>query len=202
MPEPGSLAGWLARFAAELPDVAHRAFAWDGPPGDAGELVAAGFTVGVHQVMVADAHSWPPARSQLHIRALTADEVVATHALAFAMAERHGDDDRARLRRRASWHASLVARRAARFFGSYDGDRLVASLGVVELGDVARFQDVQTAPGYRRRGIATALIATAASAARAARLVIVAEPGGAAARLYERVGFRTAELAGWAWRTS
>jgi predicted GNAT family acetyltransferase len=199
-PVPGGLEGWLARFAAELPDVAHRAFAWDGPPGDTDELVAAGFIVTVLQVMVADAHGWTPARSDLQVRTLTADEVVASHTLAFAMSERHGDDDRARLRRRASWHAGLVARNAARFYGAFDHDELVASLGLVELGDVARFQDVQTAAAYRRRGLATALIAAAASAASAPRLVIVAEPGGAAARLYERVGFRTAELAAWAWR--
>jgi predicted GNAT family acetyltransferase len=150
--------------------------------------------------MVADAHGWPPARSELQLRALTADEVVATHAIAFAVAERHGDDDRARLRRRAGWHASLVERGAARFYGGFDGDELVASLGLVELGDLARFQDVQTAAGYRRRGIATALLATAARAAAAPRLVIVAEPEGAAARLYERVGFRAVERAAWAWR--
>nr|HEX4316908.1 GNAT family N-acetyltransferase [Kofleriaceae bacterium] len=207
VPARGELAGWLARFADELSDAPHRAFAWDGGPGAANtpgelaELVAAGFTIARQQVMAADSVVAVPAPPELAIRALTPDEVVATHALAFAMADHHRDDDRVLLRRRAAWHASLVARGDARFWGAFaDTGELVASLGLVELGELARFQDVQTAPAFRRRGGATALLAAAAAASQASRLVIVAEPDSAPARLYERAGFRTIELAAWAWR--
>jgi len=196
----GELPAWLARFGEELADIRHRSFRWDGPPGDPGQLVAAGFTVDVHQVMIADDLIAPA--TSLPIRALTPDEVAATHVLAFAMAEHHHDDYRTFLRRRATWHAQLVARGDARFWGAFDGDACIASVGLVELGDLARFQDVRTAPVYRRRGIAGALLAAAAQGTRASRLVIVAQPDSAAARLYERVGFRDVERTASAWRAT
>ncbi len=191
-PPAGELAAWLARFVAELPDVPYRSLRWDGPPGDTAELVAAGFTVDILQVMVADAVviAAPPA---LPVRELTADEVAASHVFAAELGEHHHDGYRQFLRRRAAWHAALVARGEARFWGAHDGGELVASLGLVELGERARFQDVRAAEPYRRRGFARALIAAAATATRALQLVIVAAPDSAAARLYERLGFRPVE---------
>jgi ribosomal protein S18 acetylase RimI-like enzyme len=197
-PRPGEIATWTARFAAELPDIPYRAFRWDGPPGDPGELLTAGFTVDVHEVMVADDLIAPPA--SLPIRALSPEAVVASHSLAFAMGEHHHDSYRTFLRRRAAWHASLVARGDARFWGAFDGDTLVATAGLVELGELARFQDVRTAQAYRRRGLAGALLAAAATGTRASRLVIVVQPDSAAAHLYERVGFRSVERTATAWR--
>ena len=197
---PADVAAWNARFVEEVPDAHHRAYRWDGPPGDAAPLLADGFTVDVHVVMVADDLIAPA--TALPIRALTPDEVVATHALAFAMAEHHNDSYRSFLRRHATWHASLVARGEARFWGAFDGDALVGSAGLVELGDLARFQDVRTAPAYRRRGIAGALLAAAAGGTRASRLVIVAQPDGPAARLYEHVGFREVERTASAFRAA
>jgi ribosomal protein S18 acetylase RimI-like enzyme len=97
----------------------------------------------------------------------------------------------------------------AKFFGAFDpagrcesgplhsGDAtLVASLGIVRVVDVGRYQDVQTSPAYRKRGLARALLATAAQAAIAGgaeRVVIVVEPDSPAARLYARAGFREIE---------
>lgn len=197
-PEPADVPVWLARFAEELPDARHRAFMWDGPTGDTGALVEAGFVVEVTQALVADDNDVLPAPAPaLPLRELTADETAETWRLPFEMSPDHHDDYRLFLRRRATWHAQLVGRGDARFWGAHDGGALVASLGLVELaggGDLARFQDVQTAPGYRRRGLARALISAAAAGARAKRLVIVAEPGGAGERLYERAGFRAIGL--------
>jgi GNAT superfamily N-acetyltransferase len=113
------------------------------------------------------------------------------------MGDRHDDTYRRFLQRRAAWHRDLVLRGIGHFYGAFDGSTLVASLGLVRVIDVARYQDVQTLPAYRKRGLARALLATAARAAFAdgiERAVIVAEPGSAAARLYARTGFRTIEL--------
>jgi ribosomal protein S18 acetylase RimI-like enzyme len=70
----------------------------------------------------------------------------------------------------------------------------VANLGIVRLGDLARYQDVVTLATYRRRGIAGALVRAAGQWAledpHVRQLVIVAEEGGPAIGLYQRAGFR------------
>ena len=89
--------------------------------------------------------------------------------------------------------AGLVESGRARWFGAFDDDRLVANLGIVRLGDLARYQDVVTLESHRRRGIAGALVRAAGEWALRTppwgRLVIVAEDGGPAIGLYQRAGF-------------
>lgn len=209
-PQVGELPHWRRRFAAELggrPGVRHVAFAWDDPAGGVGaedELRAAGFHVEVQETLVATPPlAAPPAAATFAARELTADEVLATHELAWQLGDRHDESFRAFLRRRAAWQRGLVERGQARFWGVDDGGALVASAGLVRLGELGRFQDVQTAPAYRRRGLATAVLAAAAAAAvddGAARLVLVAEADGDAARLYRRLGFHVVERTAWAWR--
>ncbi|MGO4360873.1 GNAT family N-acetyltransferase [Terrabacter sp. RAF57] len=96
-------------------------------------------------------------------------------------------------RRRAAAQRGLVESGRARWFGAFDGDRLVANLGIVRLGDLARYQDVVTLESHRRRGIAGALVRAAGEWAledpAVGRLVIVAEEGGPAIGLYQRAGF-------------
>jgi ribosomal protein S18 acetylase RimI-like enzyme len=57
-------------------------------------------------------------------------------------------------------------------------------------GDVAEIDQVYVTPGRRGRGLGGALVAAAVRAAGAAETFIVAEDGGAATRLYARLGFR------------
>ena len=172
-------------------------FRWDGITGDPGaadELRAAGFTIETSLVMIADDVTDTP--SVLDVRILEPDEVAETSDLAWAVGDRHDESYRAFLDRRAAWHRRLVAHGLAAFWGAYDADTLVASLGLVPLGSVARYQDVQTAVDYRRRGLASALLAASARAALEAgveRVVIIAEPASPAARVYESTGFRIVE---------
>jgi GNAT superfamily N-acetyltransferase len=203
-PQVGEVAFWLRRFESELSGknhaIKHVTLWWDGISGDAGavdELKAAGFAVHVNSVMVAD--SAPAAvetPAGIDIRLLDANQVLATADIAWAIADRHDDVYRRFYQRRANWHRGLAVRGAAKFWGAFDGDDLVGSLGLVSLGNVARYQDVQTLAAYRRRGIATALLVAAARDAFAhgmQRVVIVAEAGTGADRVYTRVGFREVE---------
>ena len=193
-PQVGEVAYWTRRYVAELGDHPAVTLWWDGITGDAGaadELRAAGFTIETSQVMVADTVVAEPA--PLPIRTLTPDEVLATADLAWTIGDRHDESYRQFLHRRAAWQQRLVARSAARFWGAHDGGALVASLGLVPIGALARYQDVQTLPASRGRGLAGALLAAAARDAAVERVVIIAEPASAAARVYERVGFRTIE---------
>ena len=200
-PQVGEVAYWKRRFAEELganPEIRHVTLYWDGTSAEVGardELVAAGFTVELHQAMTATIVTAPPI--PLEVRALVPNELRLTADLAFAIGDDHSDYYRQFLTRQAAWRKSLVERELATFWGAFDGEDLVGSLGIVPLGRLARYQDVQTAASHRKRGIASALLATAAASDHGGELVvIVAEPNSAAARVYERAGFRFAEHVG------
>lgn len=202
--QPGELAHWLRTFDAELgdkPGIKHVTLCWDGITGGAGavdELQDAGFSIDTYLTMVADELEAPA--PTLPIRALVPDEVLATSELAWEVGDRHDEAYRRFLQRRAAWHRDLVARGVARFYGAFASASrsaaLVASLGLVRVDTLGRYQDVQTSPAYRRRGLARALLATAARDALSdgvERLVIVSDPDSDAARLYARAGFRVIE---------
>lgn len=206
-PQVGEVTYWTRRFTDEVradPAIRHVAFRWDGTVGEIGardELVAAGFTIDVHWVMTAAAVTAPA--TDVVVRPLRPDELHATGELAYAIGDAHNESYRGFLQRRATWARQLVTRGIARFWGAFDDEQLVGSLGLVPLGRVARYQDVQTAAAHRKRGIAAALLAASAAEVRDAGVetfVIVAEPASAAARVYERVGFEVRERVGSAWR--
>ena len=199
-PQVGEVGYWTRRFTDELgknPAIRHVTLWWDGITGDAGaadELRAAGFTIETSVVMTAEEVTAPP--RGLEIRELDPDQVLETAELAWAIGDRHDERYREFLQRRATWHRDLVARRIATFWGVHDGGALVASLGLVRLDTVARYQDVQTALAYRRRGYAGALLAAAAAdgfSRGIERVVIIALPGSDAERVYTRIGFRAVE---------
>lgn len=200
LPRPlrqGELAHWIRCFEQELGTSRTVSLRWDDPRGDVGaadELLAAGFTLDANDVLAADDVVAPAHEST--IRALEPDEVLATAEVAWLLADRHDETFRQFLTRHVRWQRELVASGRASFYGAFDGTSLVASLGLFDLGTLARYQDVQTLPSHRRRGLAGALLAAAARDARARsveRFVIFADPGGAAARVYQRVGFRVVE---------
>nr|WP_279672439.1 GNAT family N-acetyltransferase [Flexivirga meconopsidis] len=86
---------------------------------------------------------------------------------------------------------ALVGAGHACFFGAFYGDALVSDLGIVILGDTARYQSVGTDAGHRRRGLAGHLLGRAArwAADRGAReWVVVTESTNDAGRLYRSVG--------------
>lgn len=88
-----------------------------------------------------------------------------------------------------------------RWFIVRDGDDPVSFAGLWVLDGVAYLDHVVTFPEARGRGYATALTATALRAARdagAEATYLLAEPDGAASRMYERLGFRElTRIASW-----
>jgi ribosomal protein S18 acetylase RimI-like enzyme len=85
----------------------------------------------------------------------------------------------------------------ATWFGAFEHGMLRAALGIVSDGSgLARFQMVETHPDARRRGLASALLHRAGSAALdagAETLVIVADPAYHAIDLYRSAGFADRE---------
>lgn len=96
-----------------------------------------------------------------------------------------------RLNRRA------VAAGHGSWWGAFDGDQMIATLGLFRVDDMARFQAVVTRPACRGRGIAATLLHHAAEAARAdwdtALLLLEADADGPALDLYRRLGLAPLE---------
>lgn len=94
--------------------------------------------------------------------------------------------------------ARMHAQGRAHWFGVFAGEQLVADCGLVVGTDagLARFQDVETHPDWRRRGACRALVHHVArfgfDSLGVARLVMCADPAEVAIGIYRSVGFRDA----------
>ncbi len=201
-PEPGSASAWLARFAAEFPTAPHVALAVDAAYPDATSVPADFPAAGLEPergIVLTAASVTPPPRPAEHagIRPLESDaDWQASFDLAVRCFGAEGSQEYL-VRRNAARRRLIRAGRGA-WFGAFGGGRLLAQLGVCDAGDGrARYQDVETDPAARRRGLAGTLVWHAGLYARrvlgAATLVIVADPAGEAIRVYRSCGFADAE---------
>lgn len=197
VPRPGEADGWVARFAAEFPAARHVALGVDTADSGTelpGDLAVAGLDVERAVVMTA-AQVMPPARpnTDAEIRPLGSDaDWRQSVDLAIRCAESGDESDylerRARARRRMT-RAGIGA-----WFGAFEGDRLLAQLGLFDVGDgYARYQHVETDQMARRRGLAGTLLWYAGRYGHEVlgtrTFVIVADPADAAIRVYRACGF-------------
>ena len=216
-PEPGDATRWEELFAREFgaePRVRHTTFAWDRTDGVAGaareELVPRRYELDEMVGLLADAaevRPHPRENRDVVVRELDpaprADAELWEAVVELQVAGRepgHGESEyrefaRARIEdRRVLFRAGRGAWYAA--IDPATGD-VAASCGVVVTGGRGRFQAVDTALAYRRRGIASRLVAEAARRAAAdygaERLVIVADANYHALGLYESLGFERRE---------
>jgi ribosomal protein S18 acetylase RimI-like enzyme len=203
--DPGNHERWLAVFAREFPDATHVAIGLDGalPPGEQppGELLAgyraAGLETEVSNVLVATGMDAPV--SGAACRPLHSDEDWAQVLdVSLNCADRDTEQHRQFLRRRIGQRRELSRSNQAVWFGAVVDGRVRATLGLVSDGNgLARYQDVETHPDFRRRGLARSLVATAGryglAKLGARKLVIVADPGYHAIDLYRALGFCDAQ---------
>jgi GNAT superfamily N-acetyltransferase len=218
-PRPGEPARWLADFAREFPDSGHVAIGFDtgvvdtgGVDADRGkrdelaettdEWETLGVSIERAAVMTAS-HTIPPPRpnSDADYRPFVSDrDWEAGTELAWAQV---ADADRETSTREFTKRRMAGLRRLhdeghGVWFGAFLDGELASSLGVFTDGTgLARYQNVDTHPDFRNRGLAGTLVHCAGDYARTRmgveRLVIVADPDYVAYRIYERVGFRTVE---------
>ncbi|MCB0413754.1 MAG: GNAT family N-acetyltransferase [Bdellovibrionales bacterium] len=84
------------------------------------------------------------------------------------------------------------------WFGAFLGNKLVGDLGIFYENEIARFQNVETHPDFRKRGICGTLVYGAGNIAfnefEVETLVMEADPEYHAARIYESVGFNQTEI--------
>ena len=207
-PEAGDAREWEARFDAEFADeprVRHHTFAWDrvdGDPGAARDFVARGYQIEESFGLVAEAgrvHPHPRENRDVVVRALDhapgRDEELwqAVVELQVAGRDEEHDEDSYRNFARARLEDRRELFRAGHggWWVAIDpsGGTVAASCGVVVNRGVGRFQAVDTALAYRRRGIASRLVVEvarrSAESYAAGRFDIVAEPAYHALALYE-----------------
>jgi len=196
LPGPGQGREWLARFAAEFPAARHIALGVD-TTDDAEtpeEFAAAGLQADRATVLTAG-RLRPPARpnTEAEIRPLE-DDADWRQSVDLAIRCFDGGEPGDFLERRAAARRRLTQTDAGIWFGAFTGGRLLAQLGLFDVGDgYARYQHVETDPAARRRGLAGTLVWTAARYGREVlgtrTFVIVADPADVAIRVYQACGF-------------
>lgn len=208
--DPQDADRWVGIFAAEFPQADHVAISLPQLP-DEDSYAAHGLGVETDDVLTST--SLPllrPLPEGYVARELTSDddwERVVRRAVAEndATGEHEPVGFERFSRDQAAARRALVASGQAAFFGAFAGEELVAELGIVLLGDVARYQSVGTQQEHRRKGLAGHLLGVAArwAAERGAReWVIVTESTNPAGRLYKSLGFTDAAQMVQAYRAS
>jgi len=204
-PQDGDAQSWARTFSEEFPRAAHLALgvdSIDGDTGDPGELAALGLEAEVNSVLTAGRLLSPgEPRVAADIRPLAGDDdwaqATRLHIACnddFAMTPEH----RQFLERRDAERRTLCEAGHGAWFGAFVDGRMCAGAGLFSDGSgPARFQDVETHPSHRRQGLASSLVHQAGQwglqRLGARTLVIVADPGYHAIRLYRSLGFVDAE---------
>lgn len=198
--KPGSGDGWLARFAAEFPVAQHIAVGLDETEVgtvDPGEL--AGMTMQQHAVMTAmSVHPPPRPNSAAVFRALEGDaDWQQSFELGVAAHAGEPGGDAGFLSTRLAAKRALTEAGHGAWYGAFLDGRLVSQLGlVIDRSGLARYQDVETHPDARRRGLAGTLVWHAGAmvlSGETSTLVMVADPKDVAIRVYRSVGFTVTE---------
>jgi ribosomal protein S18 acetylase RimI-like enzyme len=195
-----------------VPGVEHVTLAWDRVDGALGsareEFVSRGYELEEVVGLVAEPEALrmhPRANQEVSIRALDplpgGDQDLWDQAIELQVASRDEllveEVYREFIGRRLEdLRALFRAGRGAWYVATYPGDEVVAACGIVVTGERGRFQAVDTAVAYRRRGISSRLVVEAAGRAAGRgvrRFVIAAEPDYHALGLYESLGFQRVE---------
>lgn len=201
----GDAGHWAREFTESFPDAGHLTFGVDGTEGEAGdasELAELGVTVTTDLVLTAEEMAAPgPTPPGVDVRPLSGDADWAQAAELRRLSDDSGLSGPVHtefLARHQASYRKLCEDGYGAWFGAFVDGALRAGAGVFTDGSgIARFQNVQTHPGHRRRGLASAVVRHAGHWARTqlrvGTLVIVAETGHHAVDLYRKLGFAVAE---------
>ncbi|MFC0625520.1 GNAT family N-acetyltransferase [Kribbella deserti] len=196
---PGDIDARVAAFEAEFPEASHLTLGLDTTDGVVGavdEVRAAGFEIETNTVMSAT-EVLPPARpnAEVTIRQLRSDDDWFQHlAISRTVNTMDVEGYQEFSARRNDGYRRLIEGGHGAWFGAFDGDVLLSSLGLIsDGGEVARYQNVQTLESARNRGLATTLVHHASQYGfgelKAKTLVMVADPDYLAIRIYRTLGF-------------
>jgi GNAT superfamily N-acetyltransferase len=191
---------WVRTFGAAVPGADWLAIGLARMPADTDAWVRLGLELELDDVLATPTlPRQTPAPLGYDVRTVTGDDWEQVVARAISDNERDDEYEPASherfVRARARAQRDLAERGVATFVGAFVDGRLVAELGVVACGRVARYQTVGTASEHRRRGLASHLLGVAARWAAergCVQWVIVTEASNPAGRVYRRAGFELA----------
>jgi len=196
-PREGDYKTWMRLFEDALPGQTHRVFLIDAPDGDRGATAAfldAGFEINVMDVLCARELREPEGlTAAFSFRPLAADadwKAVVRNSYE-AGEDRPGFTLEFVERKFAAVRRAIEAGRGL-WWGAWDGGKLVADMGLFWEESLVRFQDVETHPDYRRRGICRSLLLHACARAKEALgspLFVIVPADQTVRRVYESVGF-------------
>jgi len=206
-PRRGDPERWPEFFRDEIgspPQVRHQTFGWDSPEADLGEadaLVAQGFHLLKESVMTASSLHPPPHRAApIDVHPLHTDgewREALENQIRCRNPEHDEPDFRIFMEAQMVRYRRMAEAGLGAWLGAFVDGRLIADLGLYRNGDVGRYQAVGTHPDHRRRGYAGSLVYEAGlwglRDLGLRSLVIVADAGSAAERLYRSIGFGFAE---------
>jgi ribosomal protein S18 acetylase RimI-like enzyme len=201
LPSDGEHAEWLDRFAATFPEAGHVALGVDATTGTVGDL--AGFTdlgltaEGLTVMTASSVHEPPRPNTDAEYRPLVSDDDWEQSLRLRLAVEDEGDGGVFATRRAASDRARVEAGHGA-WWGAFVDGVLAAHMGLLRASEgLARFQQVETHPDHRGRGLAGTLVHRASeygfAELGATTLVMVADPDYLAIRIYRSVGFADTE---------
>jgi GNAT superfamily N-acetyltransferase len=188
---------WVTTFHDCFPEAAWVAIGLDRMPDDRQAWAAEGVDLELDDVLTT--RTLPiqtPLATEYTVRRLGGDDWEQCVRRELAENDRTGEYEPTGherfVRSRVEARRDLSDREVAAFFGAFDGDTLVADLGIVRCGTTARYQAVSTEAEHRRKGLASHLLGVAARWAASQgcnRWVIITEATNPAGRVYRRVGF-------------
>jgi hypothetical protein len=205
-PSPGQVDRWLETFTQEFPDAKHVAIGVDtvdGGPDVLGPFVDLGLKVEASAVMTASrVHEPPRPNRDAAYRALTSEDDWQ-QLVDVRMACNDDGHEPAAYREfvvaKVATTRRLVEQGHGAWFGAFEDGRLLSTMGLFRAGTgLARFQNVETLPGARGRGLAGTLVHHVSTYGLtelgAETLVMVADPEYLAIRVYRSVGFAETEV--------
>jgi len=206
-PADGDHAHWLARFdeliAQTVPGVLHVAIGVN-EGGDRRVPLptweSGGFDlIDTCVMMIEPGQLLPPARAprgEVEVREVQGDDEWAT-LLELQCADPHGFEPvayRAHRVQQLGRFRRMQAKGIATWFGVWCDGVMAADCGLMRDGDLGRFQHVSTHPGWRRRGLCSALVQAVVRHGferwGLARLCMCADPDDVAIDIYRSLGFR------------
>jgi len=207
-PEVTDIAGWIARFEAvffDVPAVRHKCLQWPDDGRDTSAIRAeyerAGWEFDQTSVLAAtESKAIRKAPEGVVFRKITSVErwgkVLEHHVLTRpdGFAE---NPYRMFKKNRLEVFKALISDGYGHWYGAFKGDELVADMGIFHRNGISRFQEVSTHPDHRRQGICAALVHYVSGVEQAARpgnqMVILADKGEPAERIYKRLGYAEIE---------
>ena len=203
-PEPSDFIRWRDLFSKEIGNqhgISHQAFGWDSPSGELGNVEPfqkAGFKLLQRSVMTTTEVNLPPHYNrELNARPVVTD---AEWEMATRCAASHSESvtvvNEMVKQEMASWR-TVTQSNEGEWYGAFLRDTFVGGLGIYTADETGVIDEVVTHPDFRRQGVCRSLVYQASLHAfdhlGVRKLLLAADNGSAAKRIYEQLGFRTVE---------